>query len=127
MGKKSKRGRKSQRDDHIVSDSDVSHHERPPAAAPSDDGATRPAPALRPGLGAVTETETPEHPHCEDPYEDLYEEEGDDDEYEDVYESSGDEDAEYLEAMVTGDDAGAARRRRRRRRRPRAAPRHRRG
>lgn len=107
MGKKSKRSRGksssggNEDNDNVVSDSDVSNA----AAATDESGAQRKAPALR----SVPEqtVETADNLQCEDPYEDVYEEE-DDDEYEDVYESSGDEDDDYMEAMATGDVEGAS-------------------
>lgn len=107
MGKKSKRSRKSGEDNIVVSDSDTSNH-APPAAADNEEA--RKAPALRSvAEQTAAAEETADNLQCEDPYEDVYEEEDDDDaSYEDVYESSGDEDDEYMEAMVTGDDEGAA-------------------
>eukprot|EP00986_Skeletonema_menzelii_P003041 scaffold893_cov154-Skeletonema_menzelii.AAC.14 len=63
------------------------------------------APALR---SVNEEVETADNLQCEDPYEDIYEEEDDDISYEDVYESSGDEDDEYMEAMNEGDTSAAA-------------------
>jgi len=106
MGKKSKRIRKSGEDDNIVSDSDISSSNDNNPRTASDESEPRKAPALR----SVDEqqaraAETADNLQCEDPYEDIYEEE-DDGEYEDVYESSGDEDEEYMEAMATGDDEG---------------------
>mmetsp|Transcript_5162 Transcript_5162/g.10830 ORF Transcript_5162/g.10830 Transcript_5162/m.10830 type:complete len:602 (+) Transcript_5162:68-1873(+) len=61
------------------------------------------APALR---SVNEEVETADNLQCEDPFEDVYEE--DDASYEDVYESSGDEDDEYMEAMTEGDTSAAA-------------------
>mmetsp|Transcript_13379 Transcript_13379/g.29066 ORF Transcript_13379/g.29066 Transcript_13379/m.29066 type:complete len:95 (+) Transcript_13379:86-370(+) len=93
MGKKSKRTRQ---DDNIVSDSDISNQDHGTAATT--------APGLRTvAEGQNAEIETADNLQCEDPYEDIYEEEDDDGSYEDVYESSGDEDEEYMEAMATGD------------------------
>ena len=117
MGKKTKRTRKSsssQDDDNIVSDSDNSHGTAPslgpfstPGTSADDDGSNRKAPALR-SVPEQNVEETTDNLQCEDPYEDIYEEEEEDDEYEDVYESSGDEDEDYMEAMATGNDEGAA-------------------
>ncbi|KAL7533660.1 hypothetical protein ACHAXR_005373 [Thalassiosira sp. AJA248-18] len=103
MGKKSKRSRKSSssQDNSIVSDSDISNNQNTSTTADEDESHTRKAPALRP---VVEQTiETADNLQCEDPYEDVYEDD-DDESYEDVYESSGDEDDEYMEAMATGDD-----------------------
>jgi ribosome assembly protein RRB1 len=83
----------------IVSDND-SH------VGSSNNNTKTTAPALR----SVNEevVETADNLQCEDPYEDIYEEEDDDISYEDVYESSGDEDDEYMEAMNEGDTSAAA-------------------
>lgn len=110
MGKKSKRSRQGNSEEgNVVSDSDASHRIAATAAAAAGeeeedvDGAARRAPALRPAP-----VETPDELRCEDPHEDIFEEEDDDGSYEDVYESSGDEDEDYMEAMAAGDDDGIA-------------------
>merc|ERR1712007_147745 len=52
--------------------------------------------------------ETADNLQCEDPYEDIYEDD-DDVSYEDVYESSGDEEEdEYMEAMAIDGNTTAA-------------------
>lgn len=75
MGKKSKRTRKS---DDVTTQIDA-----PTSSIPSLEDEYRPAPSLRTG-------QQTDELQCEDPYEDVYEED-DDVSYEDVYESSGDE------------------------------------
>jgi ribosome assembly protein RRB1 len=82
MGKKTKRSRKSDNQETAT-----------PAASstPSlEEEAHRVPPSLR-----TKEDETPVDLQCEDPYEDIFEED-DDESYEDVYESSGDEDDEAM-------------------------------
>ena len=125
MGKKSKRSRKSSgsrggggAEDNIVSDSDISNNNNQDRTttknSASDDvlDAPRKPPALRAvnEQGKTAEEETIDNLQCEDPFEDIYEEEDMDDDvsYEDVYESSGDEDEEYMEAMATGDTESMA-------------------
>ena len=122
MGKKSKRSRKSSgssrgAEDNVVSDSDISNNNNQDRTAtknaPDDDvlDAPRKPPALRAvNEGGKAEEETIDNLQCEDPFEDIYEEEDMDDDasYEDVYESSGDEDEEYMEAMATGDTESMA-------------------
>lgn len=85
----------------IVSDND-SH-----AGGSSSANTKTTAPALR-SVNEEEVVETADNLQCEDPYEDIYEEEDDDISYEDVYESSGDEDDEYMEAMNEGDTSAAA-------------------
>ncbi|KAL3787998.1 hypothetical protein HJC23_004069 [Cyclotella cryptica] len=93
MGKKSKRSRKSESEQAAPTATAA----RATYSTPSLEDETRVAPSLR---TSNPEQAAEENLQCEDPYEDLYED--DEESYEDVYESSGDE-GEYDEMAIDYD------------------------